>query len=135
MLVGNELKRREVIYDEGLALGLLDRVRSVFTTEFFHSRQNVTGDLSHVPVFIIGMPRSGTSLVEQFLASHPLVFGAGEILEFEEAWADIWLNLESSEIFPEVVPTMTAAHYSLLGARYVAGLRRLAPSAGCPALC
>ena len=34
------------------------------------------------PVFIIGMPRSGTTLIEQILASHPKVFGAGELAEF-----------------------------------------------------
>src|SRR4051794_25548536 len=37
------------------------------------------GNYSHVPVFIVGMPRSGTTLVEQILASHPEVHGAGEL--------------------------------------------------------
>src|SRR5215510_3542561 len=36
-------------------------------------------DRSELPIFIVGMPRSGTSLVEQILASHPQVFGAGEL--------------------------------------------------------
>jgi len=39
---------------------------------------------SEKPIFVIGMPRSGTSLVEQILASHPAVFGAGELLEMEK---------------------------------------------------
>lgn len=40
-----------------------------------------TGHVSTVPVFIVGMPRSGTSLVEQIIASHPLAAGAGELIE------------------------------------------------------
>jgi tetratricopeptide (TPR) repeat protein len=42
------------------------------------------GDPSELPVFIVGMPRSGTSLVEQILASHPRVFGAGELKDVTE---------------------------------------------------
>ena len=48
-----------------------------FTPKFFaHSRD--WGESSELPVFVVGMPRSGTSLVEQIAASHPEVFGAGE---------------------------------------------------------
>ena len=48
-----------------------------FAPELFKARRGA-GDPSEVPVFIVGMPRSGTTLVEQILASHPNVFGAGE---------------------------------------------------------
>ena len=41
---------------------------------------------SEVPVFIVGMPRSGTTLVEQILASHPAVYGAGELGWVESLW-------------------------------------------------
>ena len=44
-----------------------------------------SGNLSDTPVFIVGMPRSGTSLVEQVLASHPQVFGAGELVYINRA--------------------------------------------------
>jgi tetratricopeptide (TPR) repeat protein len=44
------------------------------------------GSSSEVPIFIIGMPRSGTSLVEQILASHPAVFGAGEVIFWNAAY-------------------------------------------------
>jgi tetratricopeptide (TPR) repeat protein len=42
------------------------------------------GNPSSVPVFVVGMPRSGTSLVEQICASHPAVFGAGELTDVEQ---------------------------------------------------
>jgi tetratricopeptide (TPR) repeat protein len=51
---------------------------SVYTPEFF-ARTAGIGVLSELPVFIVGMPRSGTSLIEQIAASHPRVFGAGEL--------------------------------------------------------
>lgn len=44
---------------------------------------------SEVPVYIVGMPRSGTSLTEQILASHPRVFGAGELLDVSRAVTDL----------------------------------------------
>ena len=64
----------------------MDRVRQVFTAELMAARRDL-GDPSSAPVFIVGMPRSGTTLVEQLLASHPAVFGAGERLELPQAVA------------------------------------------------
>ncbi|WPL18581.1 Lipoprotein NlpI precursor [Thiorhodovibrio winogradskyi] len=56
----------------------LERIQRTFTAEFFNQCQD-WGHPSKRPIFIVGMPRSGTSLVEQILASHPSVFGAGEL--------------------------------------------------------
>ena len=57
---------------------LVDRTIQTFTPAFF-ATQRAWGDPAELPVFIVGMPRSGTSLVEQIAASHPAVFGAGEL--------------------------------------------------------
>ena len=51
---------------------------SIFNRAFFAARENY-GVSSKRPVFIVGMPRSGTTLVEQIIASHPQAFGAGEL--------------------------------------------------------
>jgi len=61
-----------------------DRIRAVFTPELLKAKRGL-GDPSTVPIFIVGMPRSGTTLVEQILASHPQVFGAGEAT-ISRAW-------------------------------------------------
>jgi hypothetical protein len=50
-----------------------------FTPAFFAERRGVFGSPSDVPVFIVGMQRSGTTLTEQIAASHPQVYGAGEL--------------------------------------------------------
>lgn len=58
-----------------------DRINSltnIFSREFFQTR-NYWGSSSAQPVFIVGLPRSGTTLTEQILASHPQCFGAGEL--------------------------------------------------------
>jgi len=55
----------------------IDQLIAHFTPEFFQRTQGM-GNPSTAPVFIVGMPRSGTTLTEQILASHPQVFGAGE---------------------------------------------------------
>jgi len=60
--------------------GWCSRLHEVFTPEFFRSRGE-TGDPSTRPIFIVGMPRSGTTLVEQIIASHPQVHGAGELMK------------------------------------------------------
>jgi tetratricopeptide (TPR) repeat protein len=56
----------------------VDRSIATFTPDFF-ARTRDWGEPSELPVFIVGMPRTGTSLVEQIAASHPDVFGAGEL--------------------------------------------------------
>jgi tetratricopeptide (TPR) repeat protein len=81
---GNALKRRTIEYDETTTFEEFDRVQAVFTAELIRS----AGDLGHpsrLPIFIVGMPRSGTTLVEQIIASHASVFGGGELPYFKSS--------------------------------------------------
>jgi tetratricopeptide (TPR) repeat protein len=64
----------------------IDWARNAFTPSTFAEMRPV-GHPSELPVFIVGMPRSGTSLVEQIAASHPKVFGAGELLDIGDILA------------------------------------------------
>jgi tetratricopeptide (TPR) repeat protein len=127
-LNGNALKRRQIAYNEAATLGGLNRIRATFTSELIQTRQNV-GQPSSVPVFIVGMPRSGTTLVEQILASHPQVFGAGELMHLCRAIDGTQTNPCGSTVFPELVSGMTNADFHDLGVRYLAELVRLAPGA------
>jgi tetratricopeptide (TPR) repeat protein len=121
LLQANALRRREINYDEAAALARFERIRAVFTPELLH-RLHALGDPSEVPVFIIGMPRSGTTLVEQILASHRQIFGAGEIAAFGDAVA-------AHAAFPEAVQSLNAAALRRLGRAYVVRLCALAPGA------
>ena len=74
---------------------------------------------STVPVFIVGMPRSGTSLVEQILASHPAVFGAGELNDLPRLVAEI------SPGYPGGLTELTAADLDRSAERHLARLASL----------
>ena len=67
---------------------MIDRMIASFTPDFFTARRG-WGDPSELPVFIVGMPRTGTTLVEQIAASHSKVFGAGELRDIENISATL----------------------------------------------
>jgi tetratricopeptide (TPR) repeat protein len=115
----NALMRSQNGYDEAATLGLFERLRAVFTPELMREKRCL-GDPSNVPIFIVGMARSGTSLVEQILASHPNVFGAGEREDFIMPALD--LRRGTAVAFPEIVDGMTGRELRQFGADY---LRRI----------
>ncbi len=78
LLQANAIQRRRAPYDEAEALGLMERVRNAFGREHFAELAD-SGEPCRKPIFILGMPRSGTTLVEQLLAAHPEVAGGGEM--------------------------------------------------------
>lgn len=75
---GNHIDNRKEPYDGEIQAKVFSIFKSFFTKEFFATHQHF-GSPSDTPVFIFGMPRSGTSLVEQIVSSHPQVYGAGEL--------------------------------------------------------
>ena len=117
LLQGNALKRREIHYDEAWVHDHLALVAEVFSPSLMHAKMGL-GDHSPVPVFVIGMARSGTSLVEQILASHPKVFGAGELKTLVDSVATP---------FPDVVSSIGGEDLRGIGAKYVAEVRAFRP--------
>lgn len=75
---GNRLKRKTFNFSIAANATLLEQHRQVFSRDFVE-RHRLLGTDDATPIFVLGMPRSGTSLVEQILASHPDVHGAGEV--------------------------------------------------------
>jgi tetratricopeptide (TPR) repeat protein len=73
-----EWRKRGLAYDPAAHRHFVDRLIESFTPEFFERMRGLGHD-SERPVFIVGLPRSGTTLTEQILARHPRVFGAGEL--------------------------------------------------------
>ncbi len=78
------------------------------------------------PVFIVGLPRSGTSLVEQVLASHPAVQGAGELPLLPSLARALPARLGVSEPWPACVASLEPGRLRQLGADYLAGLPAVA---------
>ena len=75
---GNALKRREINYDEAGYQRTCQLIADAFDCKLF-DRFSAGGDPSSAPIFVLGMPCSGSTLVEQILASHPLIHAAGEL--------------------------------------------------------
>jgi len=128
LLEGNALKRRRICYNEQKTLSSLDQIRSAFTPELMRSYSG-GGVISELPIFILGMPRSGTTLIEQILASHPNVHGGGERSDFENAVKGICTSDGSEVAYPDCIRTLTKSKLQELGSRYLGSLRSIAPDA------
>ena len=75
---GNRLKRSTFAYDADANERWMASIAEVFSPALLEAKAG-SGARSDLPIFVVGMPRSGTTLVEQILASHPMVHGAGEL--------------------------------------------------------
>jgi tetratricopeptide (TPR) repeat protein len=128
LVEANAIKRGKIKYDEASMLGQLERIKAVMTRELIE-RKSGHGVASDVPVFIVGMPRSGSTLIEQILASHPDVFGAGEVPYFGQAVASLCSAAGAAAPYTEIVPDMPGERLGELGAQYLESVRTLAPQA------
>jgi tetratricopeptide (TPR) repeat protein len=124
----NALARREISWDSAAAVGVLDRTREVFSRELL-DRYADAGFPSDVPVLIVGMPRSGTSLVEQILASHPAVHGGGERPDLVEIAGVLEVMSIDGLPFPESMERIDPQTLFGFGEGYARRLMDLAPAA------
>ncbi|HEX2668268.1 MAG TPA: sulfotransferase, partial [Gammaproteobacteria bacterium] len=126
-LEANRLQRSLQPYSTTSQRGLQESMQRAFGPAFLE-RARRFGNPSAIPLFIVGMPRSGTSLLEQILASHPLVHGGGEML-FLHAELRRRLGLRFRSEFAEAVAGLPDAELADLAAALVAHLDTLAPGA------
>ncbi|MER9949347.1 sulfotransferase [Mesorhizobium sp. M0047] len=75
---GNAIRRKGIDYDAAKTRAEFEAMKATFTAGFFEKHKPSTIE-DDTPIFVVGMPRSGTTLVEQIIASHPHVHGAGEL--------------------------------------------------------
>jgi tetratricopeptide (TPR) repeat protein len=125
---GNALKRAQLQYNEAKVLSLFEHIRATFTPDLMMQK---SGGGCHLdtPVFVIGMPRSGTTLVEQILASHSRVHGAGEIETFYQAMAKFRHRNDIAAAYPDFVSAMSLDALRELGSHYIELTRSAAPTA------
>jgi tetratricopeptide (TPR) repeat protein len=105
-----------------------DRIVAAYDRETLAALPRSSVD-SELPVFILGMPRSGTSLTEQILASHPAVFGAGELPDLRDIAHLAAATTGKRLPYPECVRLLSQGGMNALAQRYLTGLRRKAPDA------
>ena len=114
----NATRRANTPYDSAAQARFIDSLMKVFDARFFAAEQSAGSD-SERPLFIVGMPRSGTSLIEQILASHRHIHGAGELTFFPEQVTRLPALLGSSRPFPQCL-TGDRAALSALATDYLA---------------
>jgi tetratricopeptide (TPR) repeat protein len=126
---GNRLKRVQISPNEASKIALVDNVRAVFDERFFASRP-VAPSSGNAPIFIVGMPRSGTSLIEQILSSHPDVYGAGELPDLENQLFALAKDAgQPGENYPAFAARLPADEMLRLGQAYMDRVSKLAPQA------
>jgi tetratricopeptide (TPR) repeat protein len=123
---GNELIRSvSRVHDPVAHSDWITRKIQYFTKRRLDSLPRATHD-SRRPVFIVGMPRSGTTLVEQILASHPAVFGAGELETLRLiAKGSSRADWSEGENYPESLDGLSLARANRLAAQYLKAIDAL----------
>lgn len=127
----NQAAKEHLSYRPEQHRGRVEREMARFSKEFMQSRCG-WGSESRLPTFVLGMPRSGTTLVEQILGSHSKVFGAGELSLVPEliqrlsAWE---MKLGTRRQYPECIDDMGKEESRRFADKHLEELRAYAPDA------
>lgn len=115
---GARLQRALIDYREDQALGLLDEVMDVFDTDMVRRHPAAAVPATMNPVFIVGMPRSGSTLLEQVLSRHPDVSCSGETNAFGDKLAAVRRDAPELPLFPAFMRTVDAEALARVGSAY-----------------
>ena len=122
---GGALRRQKGDYNPDANERKLDKLIEIFDHPAIERLQG-GGDPSRLPIFVLGMPRSGTTLTEQIIASHPDVYGAGELADMHTIAAR---PSGDGAAFPDNLKALTPQLLAEWGADYIEGLQKRAPDA------
>jgi len=122
--LGNALKHAEIRYRPVLTEGNTRAQIRICTAEFFASRKD-WGAPQPGPIFIVGLPRSGSTLLEQILASHSQVEGTQELPNVQQLVATLrGREAQGAEPrYPRILAELSAADFRQLGEKYLADTR------------
>jgi tetratricopeptide (TPR) repeat protein len=115
---GNARRQRDAPFDIDAFERGTARIRTVFDAAFFAQRTG-SGAPSPAPIFIVGLPRSGSTLIEQILASHPAVEGTMELPNILNAVREFDHAAPNRDGYPETVRGASTQRLHALGARYL----------------
>jgi tetratricopeptide (TPR) repeat protein len=117
----NALKRASIDFTIDHMDSYFDYLKRLFGKELFAARQGA-GSSKESAIFILGMPRSGTTLIEQILASHPEIHGAGELYDLQRIIEDQFGPVGDAA-FADNVNQADNARFANSGDTYVRALR------------
>jgi cytochrome c-type biogenesis protein CcmH/NrfG len=116
---GNARQRASVAYDPVMTETVNDRIINVFDARFLASMEG-SGHPDPAPIFILGLPRSGSTLIEQILASHSLVDGTSELADLGKLAVSVGKYRSDDVTYPEAVRDLGRADFAALGRAYIA---------------
>ena len=122
---GNQLKRKAYDYDAKATEQWFDDIIHAYPQQIVATQEG-EGRLENTPIFIVGMPCSGASLVEQLIASHPDVHGAGELDALRMLVQRVWPRWYGDS-YPEAAHHMGAHHKLQLAGEYLRVLDHYLP--------
>ncbi|MEX1994549.1 MAG: sulfotransferase [Steroidobacteraceae bacterium] len=117
---GNRMRRAQVPYDAGEIASHVARSKALFSKSFVAERDGF-GAAASDPIFIVGLPRSGSTLLEQILSSHSAVEGTMElpdVISIARVLGERKSRSQESK-YPDVLATLGAADFRVLGERYI----------------
>lgn len=115
---GNQRQRSEVYYDPNEFSARQQDIRELFSAEFLAEREGAGHDAAD-PILIVGLPRSGSTLVEQILASHSQVEGTAELPELGNLTNMLGRYRPDNMRFPQVLTVLRGRDWRSLGLRYL----------------
>jgi tetratricopeptide (TPR) repeat protein len=115
---GNGRRRKTVPFDIEVFENKTRRVRDCFNAEFFAERSHA-GWADAAPIFIVGLPRSGSTLVEQILASHSSIEGTFELPNVLTIVREFDHANPQHDAYPETVLAVPREQFAVLGRRYI----------------
>jgi len=119
-LKGNAVRRSQIRYDAAETWGIARRTTAFLSSEAFRDLHGAGCD-SRAPIFVVGMPRSGSTLVEQILASHSLIEGTKELAEISLLAGVIAkkTNSKGKGLYPESIELLERSDIEELGESYI----------------
>ena len=118
---GGRLKRSKLKYVETETFAFFDSIKKAFPRDIFVNKPYIGTDGDRL-VFIIGMPRSGSTLVEQIISNHPDVYGAGEVKYLSRALHGLRDRFPSLSRYPEMVGELSPGQWGILADKYLGDL-------------
>ena len=124
---GASLRRRSMQYTPENELAAMREVRRVYSRDVFE--RHLDGHINAEPIFVIGMPRTGTTLVERILSSHSAVRSAGELPTFASELTRLCRDGPDQQPIPgkDLVAKSASVDFATLGENYVTNARPSGP--------
>ena len=120
---GNALEHKRMRFDADAGRSFVERSRATFDAALV-AEKSAFGNPSDTPVFIVGMLRSGTTLVEQILASHPAVQAGGELEYFRSLAGQLPERLGGGQLYPDCLKALDAGTVNAASTAYVERIQK-----------